>query len=468
MAGMVEVDQSIAELGRMLRAGETTAVALGEEALQRLDTVGRSLNAVAALTPDHALAEARLADAELAAGLDRGPLHGIPYGAKDLLATAGIPTTWGAAPFKGQVFDRDATVVTRLREAGAVMVAKLAMVEIAGGFGYEQPNAAWTGPGLSAWDRNRWSGGSSSGSGSAVGSGCVPFAIGTETWGSIHSPATFNGITGLRPTYGRVSRTGAMALSWTMDKIGPMARSVEDCWTVLQAIAGPDGLDDSVFEEPLGEVRTEPGRFRVAVVRGATRGIQPGVAIDFEAALKVLGVYADLEEVELPDYPYDAVATVMINVEGASAFEEFIRAGKGAELTAPEDRTGLIDGLGIPAVDYVRALRIRGVAARAWVERFAGFDAVVAPGYALVAPLIDRPFREGWPSDTGPGLGAVGNLLGLPSACLPMGFGQDSMPTSLEVMGLARQEARVVEVARGYQARTDWHLRRPGRVRLRG
>src|SRR5215217_6330259 len=204
----------VAELGRMIRAGAVSPTELAEHFVTRLDTIGQRLNAVVTLTPELALAQAAMAEEELAAGVDRGPLHGIPYGAKDLLAVPGYPTTWGAAPFAEQRIEFESTVTARLREAGAVLVAKLAMVELAGGFGYEQPNAALTGPGRNAWDEQSWSGGSSSGSGAAVASGCVPFAIGTETWGSIHCPSAFNGLTGLRPTYGRISRHGAMALSW--------------------------------------------------------------------------------------------------------------------------------------------------------------------------------------------------------------------------------------------------------------
>jgi aspartyl-tRNA(Asn)/glutamyl-tRNA(Gln) amidotransferase subunit A len=242
---------TVIELGRLIRSGQTTPTRLAEHFIDRLETVGRRLNAVVTITRDLALAQARQAEKELASGIDRGPLHGIAYGAKDLLATAGIPTSWGAAPFKDQVFDHDAAVVERLRAAGAVLVAKLSMVECAGGFGYEQPNASLTGPGKSAWNEDAWSGGSSSGSGSAVGAGCVPFAIGSETWGSILTPSTFNGLTGMRPTSGRVSRRGAMALSWTMDKIGPMANSADDCWAVLAAIAGPDHAVPTSLDAPV-------------------------------------------------------------------------------------------------------------------------------------------------------------------------------------------------------------------------
>ena len=219
---------TIPELGRLLRDRRVSAVELAEHFLARLERLGPTYNAVVTVLRPQALAEARQRDVELAKGKDRGPLHGIPYGAKDLLAVEGAPTSWGAEPYRGQMLRRDATVVRKLREAGAVLCAKLAMVELAGGMGYNQAFASFTGPGRSPWDRARWSGGSSSGSGSAVSAGLVPFAIGSETWGSIQFPAAFCGVTGLRPTYGRVSRHGAMALSWTMDKLGPIARTAED------------------------------------------------------------------------------------------------------------------------------------------------------------------------------------------------------------------------------------------------
>ena len=268
----------LTELGQALRTGETTSRELTEYFLDRLETLGPTYNALVTSTRDRAIREADEADDELDRGIDRGPLHGIPYGAKDLLATADYPTTWGAVPFRDQQFDHDAAVIRKLDEAGAVLIGKLAMVELAGGWGYDQPNASLTGPGLNAWDRTRWAGGSSSGSGSAVGAGLVPFALGTETWGSIHCPSVFNGITGLRPTLGRVSRDGAMALSWTMDKIGPMTRSAVDCDLVLRAIAGADPADQQTVGQPalrnIGPARA----LRIGTLAGSLDGAAPGVA----------------------------------------------------------------------------------------------------------------------------------------------------------------------------------------------
>src|SRR3954471_9015153 len=234
---------NVSELAAQIRARKLSPVELTEAYLQRLETVGKRLNAVAYVMRETALREAREAEDEIKRGRYRGPLHGIPYGVKDLCATREAPTTWGAAPYKGQRFDYDATVVTRLREAGAILTAKLAMIELAGGMGYNQADASLTGACRTPWNTGFWSGGSSSGPGAATASACVAFAIGSETSGSIITPAAFCGLSGLRPTYGAVSRHGAMALSWTLDKLGPMCRTAHDAGLVLAAIAGRDPLD---------------------------------------------------------------------------------------------------------------------------------------------------------------------------------------------------------------------------------
>ena len=444
---------TIAELGAAIRSGAVSPTELATYYLDRLDTVGRSLNAVATLTPERAMAAARKAEDELAAGVDRGPLHGIPYGAKDLLATVDYPTSWGAAPFREQGFERDAEVIRRLDEAGAVLCAKLSMVELAGGFGYEQPDAAFNGPGKCAWGADSWAGGSSSGSGSAVAAGCVPFAIGTETWGSILCPSSFNGLAGLRPTYGLVSRDGAMALSWTMDKIGPMCHTAGECELVLGAIAGND--DWARTERPAGP-------FRIAVLAGSAAEAQPEVATNFAAALDVLSDFGTLEEVSLSrEIPWDAAASVVVMAEAASAFEDFIVSGESQGLTAPEDRSGLHHALALPAVDYLRALRIRRKAMRALDESLAGFDAIVAPTMPYVAiPLADR-FDTWFGRERGPSLGAAGNLCGVPSITVMNGLGARGLPTGLEFMGPAGSELVLIELAERYQSATDWHSRHP-------
>ncbi|HZH80364.1 MAG TPA: amidase, partial [Gemmatimonadales bacterium] len=321
---------SIPELGRLLRARKVTAGELAELFLERLERFGPRFNCVVTVTPERALAAAARADRDLKAGRIHGPLHGIPFGVKDLLAVAGYPTTWGAEPYRGQTFDTDATVVARLDAAGAVLVAKLAMVELAGGMGYSQANASFTGPGKTPWNPDYWSGGSSSGPGSAVAAGLVPFAIGSETSGSILTPSAYCGITGLRPTYGLVSRHGAMALAWTMDKLGPMARSAEDCALVLAAIAGKDPLDASSvaqgFRVPPPPPRPPDSRrhrFRIAVPKGAIDAVQSEVAENFTRALDVLRDSSDVvENVDVPDLPFGVVGGILIGAEGASAFDD--------------------------------------------------------------------------------------------------------------------------------------------------
>lgn len=444
---------TVADLGLALRSGAMSPMELAAFYLERLDTVGRSLNAVATLTPERAMAAARKAEDELTAGIDRGPLHGIPYGAKDLLATVDYPTSWGAAPFRDRRYDRDAEVIHRLDEAGAVLVGKLSMVEIAGGFGYEQPDAAFNGPGKCAWGPDSWAGGSSSGSGSVVAAGCVPFAIGTETWGSILCPSSFNGLTGLRPTYGLVNRDGAMALSWTMDKIGPMCHTAEDCGLVLGVIAGSDDWELA---------RRSEGPFRIAVLAESASEAQPEVATNFAAALDILSDFGTLEEISLSsEIPWDAAASVIVMAEAASAFEEFIVSGESQGLSAPEDRAGLHHALALPAVDYLRALRIRRKAMRALDDALAGYDAIVAPTMPYVAiPLKDR-FDTWFGRERGPSLGAAGNLCGVPSITVMNGLGERGLPTGLEFMGRPGSEQTLLDLAGRYQSVTDWHRKHP-------
>ena len=455
---------SIRELGRMIRAGETTPTALAEFFLDRLDTVGRGLNAVVTLTRERALEEAQIAERELRAGHDRGPLHGIPYGAKDLCATAPpYPTSWGATPLREQQFASDATAIARLRAAGAVLVAKLAMVELAGGMGYDQPNAAFTGPGLNPWNRDAWSGGSSSGSGSAVGAGAVPFAIGSETVGSILTPSSFCGVSGLRPTYGRVSRHGAMALSWTLDKLGPMARTADDCGLALAALAGHDPADETSLTAAYRYTpeRERAGGFRLAVPEGAAENVQDAVGVNFRAALDVLAEGATIEEIALPDFPYGPVVNAILDGELASAFDEFIASGKVAELTAPEDRVGGYGWQFMPAKDYVNALRIRRLIRHAWDDLLARYDGIVAPATTVVASPLDLRFSDYFPRDRRHILTQVGNIIGAPAISVPNGFGERGLPTGLQILGRAGAENTVLAIASAYQARTDWHTQHP-------
>ena len=452
---------TIPELGRLLRDGRVSAVELAEHFLARLERLGPTYNAVVTVLRPQALAEARQRDVELAKGKDRGPLHGIPYGAKDLLAAEGAPTSWGAEPYRGQMLRRDATVVRKLREAGAVLCAKLAMVELAGGMGYNQAFASFTGPGRSPWDRARWSGGSSSGSGSAVSAGLVPFAIGSETWGSIQFPAAFCGVTGLRPTYGRVSRHGAMALSWTMDKLGPIARTAEDCGLVLAAIAGPDPADSSALDRPFAfpDRSAERKRYRLGLLKGTLEKTQPEVRRNFEESLRALRDFAEVEEgLELPGYPYDEMASIVIDAEAASAFESLIESGRITELTAPEDRIGGYAGQVVLAKDYIRALRVRRPASAALDALLAKVDAIVAPTLPTVAWPIDAAFDKVYPDyPGGASIGGAANLCGVPGLFLMNGTGEGGLPTSLQLTGRALGEGVLLAIGRRHQQRTNFH-----------
>ena len=452
------------QLGEMIRAGAVSPVQLAETFLHRLETLGPRYNAVVTLTRERAMDQARRAERELAAGRDFGPLHGIPYGAKDLLATSGgIPTSWGAAPLKGQRFDEDATVIRKLEAAGAVLCAKLAMVELAGGMGYRQPHASFTGPGINPWNLDAWSGGSSSGSGSAVSAGLVPFAIGSETWGSILGPAGYCGIAGLRPTYGRVSRHGAMALCWTLDKVGPIALTADDCGLVLDAIAGPDAADSTTTARPFRYEGGDAGprRFRFAVLENVSAGCDEAVRANFEASLEVLKRIGTVEKVALPDLPWEIITRTILHVEAASAFEELIESGAIAGLTAPEDHYTAYARDAILAKDYMKALRLRRVMAREADALLSRFDALVAPGRPTVAPPLDRDFRSALGGSAPDVMGAVGNGAGLPAVIVPNGFGDRGLPTSLQFMGRAWEENTILAAARAYQALTDWHHRHP-------
>lgn len=451
---------TIEELARRLRGGETTSVGLTRHFLKRLGEIGPGLNCVVNLTPERALREAERADSELNEGRDRGPLHGIPYGAKDLIAALGAPTTWGCPPFRDRTFDRDATVVRKLEEAGAVLIGKLSTVECAGGLGYRQADASLTGPGLNPWDPTRWSGGSSSGPGSAVAAGLVPFAIGSETWGSIICPSAYCGISGLRPTYGRVSRAGAMALSYTLDKIGPMARSARDCALVLRAIAGADPDDPSAADRPfpLSDADSLGRPFKVAILKGAVDGSQREVRENYLRAIEVIRGFATIEEIEPPDFPFGLLTKTILDAEEASALEELVDSGAVEGMTAPEDRIGGYAPHAILATEYLRAQRLRGRACRIFDDWLAPFDAVVTAAEPDGAPPIGRDFANAFASRS---LGAPGNLCGTPALAIPSGFADDGLPTAIQFDGRAWSEGRLVALAIAYQGATSHHLSRP-------
>jgi aspartyl-tRNA(Asn)/glutamyl-tRNA(Gln) amidotransferase subunit A len=456
----------VRDLASRMRARQLSPVELTEGCLDRLEKLGPRYNAVVTVMREPALAEARAAEKELRAGHDRGPLHGIPYGVKDLLATKDAPTTWGAEPYREQRFAHDATVVQRLRAAGAVLCAKLAMVELAGGMGYDEANASFTGPGLTPWNTKFWSGGSSSGPGAAVGAGLVPFAIGSETSGSILTPSTFCGVTGLRPTYGRVSRHGAMALSWTLDKLGPMGRTADDCAIVLAAIAGHDPNDPSSSTQTFTwkhPVALPAKRVRVGVPKGVVEKVQPAVRENFEASLAAMGASVEVtRDVEWPDFPWGPVVGSIVGAEGAAAFIDLIESGRVQQLTCPADRTGGYSAMVYPAVEYLQAMRLRRPMKAAVAKLYERFDVLAAPTRATVAPPVDKKFQDAYPGVSGgPSLIGGGNVCGLPAIALPNGFGENGLPTSMQFMGPAWSDGLLAQLGHAYQQHTDWHARRP-------
>lgn len=432
---------TVVQLGELIRTRQISSEELTRFYLYRLKTYGPKLFNVITLTEELALAQARRADAELKAGRYRGPLHGIPYGAKDLLAKTGYKTTWGSVPFKNQTIPYDATVIQRLEAAGAVLCAKLAVGELAWG------DVWFGGMSRNPWKPSTGSSGSSAGSASTVAAGLLPFALGTETLGSIVSPATVCGVTGLRPTFGRVSRHGAMALSWSMDKIGPLTRSVEDCALVFNAIQGPDGKDASVLKAPFtyAPLASLKG-IRIGYVKKAFDSNYANHEPDSTtlAVLRQLG--ANLIPIDLPAYPLGAM-TLILNVEGAAAFDELTRSGKDDEMVRQIKNAWpnrFRSARFIPAVEYIQANRIRTRLINDMYQTLtkAGVDVYISPTYA------------------GGNL-TLTNLTGHPCVVLPNGFTKENTPTSITFMGQLFNEGKLLAVARVYQNATTWHTKHP-------
>ncbi len=441
----------VTTLGEMIRQRKITSTDLTKMYLGRLERIGPKLECVVTLTEELALEQAARADREIAEGRYRGPLHGIPYGAKDLLAVEGYPTTWGAEPYVDQVFDEDATVIEKLEDAGAVLVAKLTLGALAYG-------DVWHGGQTrNPWKPEEGSSGSSAGSASATAAGLVGFAIGTETWGSIVSPSTRCGATGLRPTFGRVSRHGAMALSWSMDKIGPICRAVEDCALVFDAIRGPDGKDLTVLDQPFEwSPDLDVRRLRVGWVKALFE--EPIEDEDAErkarreewrrmdlAAIETLrGLGIDLIPIELPDMPIGALS-IILTAEAAAAFEDLTLSGQDDLLKRQDENAWpniFRQARFIPAVEYIQANRIRTVAMRRMEEIFEKVDVYVVPSYGGNNLLLT-------------------NLTGHPAIVLPSGFREDGTPVSITFMGRLYGEAGVLAVARAFQEATGFHAKHP-------
>ena len=430
------------QLAELVRTRRVSPVELTRMYIARLKRYGPKLNCVVTLTEDLALKQAADAEREIRRGKYRGPLHGIPWGAKDLFATKGILTTWGAEPFRNQVIDYDATVIERLRDAGAVLVAKLSMGALAQG-------GRW----FAGMTRNPWqveedrigSSGSSAGAASATSAGLVGFSIGTETLGSIVSPSSRCGVTGLRPTYGRVSRYGAMGLSWTMDKIGPICRGVEDCAAALAAIYGPDDRDITVTDAPFNwSPETDLSKMRIGYLKAEfEQGDDKQKAMYKEALATLTRAGAKLEAIELPNFSANSLR-IILNAEAAAAFDDITRNGQINQLSgqSPNDwpnsfRTSRF----IPAVEYLRAQRARALLMREMDKLMSKWDVFVsiAPGSASLL---------------------VTNLTGHPAVCVPCGF-IDNLPRSIMFTGGLYDEVAPLKVALAFERATPWHTMHP-------
>lgn len=430
---------TIPQLAELVRTQQITSEELTRFYLDRLKKYGPALECVTSLTEELALQQARQADQEIKAGKYKGMLHGIPFGVKDLLSTRKYKTTWGATPYKDQVLDEDAMVVQRLQDAGGVLVAKLTLGALAMG------DVWYGGKTRSPWDVSKGSSGSSAGSAAAVAAGLLPYAIGTETLGSIVSPSTACGTTGLRPTYGRVSRHGAMALSWSMDKIGPIARTAEDCAIVFNAIYGPDGKDQSVYDAPFNYTPSiNPKKLRVGYLKddfAKKYGFQENDQAALEA-LRKAGV--ELVPISLPDLPASDLL-LTISVEGAAAFDELTRSGRDSLLVAQHKnawpnifRTARF----IPAVEYLQAQRVRTLLVQQMQEKLKDVDVYISPSFAS-SNLI------------------VTNLTGHPCVVVPNGFQKNGMPTTITFMGKLFGEAELLRFASFYQSITPHEEQHP-------
>ncbi len=430
----------VTALARLIESRQVTSVELTELYLKRLKKYGPLLECVITLTEDLALQQAKKADAEIEAGRYKGPLHGIPWGAKDLLATRGIKTTWGAMPYKDQVIDEDATVVKRLEDAGAVLVAKLTMGALAMG------DVWYGGKTKNPWNLEQGSSGSSAGPASATSAGLVAFSIGTETMGSIVSPSHRCGVTGLRPTYGRVSRFGAMALSWTMDKIGPICRSAEDCALVFHAIYGPDGKDLTVLDLPFAwNPSQDLAEIRVGYLKKAFERDYKTKDND-QAVLDILGQLGiELIPIELPELPARAISFIL-RAEAAAAFDELTRSGMDDLLVRQSQGAWpniFRQSRFIPAVEYIQANRLRTLLMHQMAEKMKDIDVYIAPTYGSASLLIT-------------------NLTGHPTVVVPNGFDEKGNPTSISFIGNLFEEAKTLRLAKAFQDATDFHLKHPG------
>ncbi|MGH9743840.1 MAG: amidase [Candidatus Acidiferrum sp.] len=456
----------LSELARRIQTKKLSPVELTQVYLDRSAKLGPRFNAYARLMPDAALEQAKAAEKEIQHGHYRGPLHGIPYAAKDLLAVKDVPTTWGAKLYANQLFHYNATVIEHLNRVGAILIGKASMIELAGGMGYRFASASLQGAAKNPWDIKCWTCGSSSGSAAIVAAGLAAFAIGTETWGSIICPSAFCGVSGLRPTYGRVSRYGAMALAPSMDKIGPLARTAEDCARIFSAIAGHDPKDRSTLpidkaaftDSPSLDLKARP--LRIGWLTNAWKQLDAGVAKVLLAAEKVVRRhFASTKAAVLPQGPFEDAGNVIVSAECAASFRTLIRSGQVSELTDPLGQISGYVNEQYSAADYLRALSVREILQKKMETLFDSFDVLAAAAQPIPAPPLDTNLETDL-SFSDP-LGAIGNLCGLPALSVPCGFTEKHLPVGLQFVGRAGDDFSVIRAARTFQLHTDWHHRHP-------
>ena len=470
----------IRELGARIRRRAISPVELAESYLDRSRRLGPKFNAYVTLTEERAMTQARAAEKEIAAGHYRGPLHGIPYAAKDLVAVKGYPTTWGAPPFAERRFDFDATVIERLDRAGAVLIGKAAMIELAGGLGYSDGNASLTGPARNPWNTDCWTCGSSSGSGAIVSAGLAPWAIGSDTRGSIICPTTWCGISGMRPSFGRVSRHGAMAIAWSMDKLGPMARTADCCGLALAAMAGHDPKDHDSLPPSLAEFAYAPEAaekpLRIGRLTNAWGRVDPALQVAIDDGLKMLEkAGAKVADAQLPEGPFEDAAELTILMEAASAFQNLIQSGDCAKLKDPLGQVNGYPSEEMTATDYLQIQRVRKILQQRIDRLFDDFDVIAAAGSSSTAQRLVRGPRPANPQPqqrpAAPAEGLVDNsqrapdgissLCGLPALSVPCGFSSDNLPYGLQFLARATNDHAVIAAARKFQSLTDWHKKRP-------
>jgi len=457
---------SVTELAKRIESKKLSPVELTQLYLDRSQKFGPRFNAYALLNPETALEQAKAAEKEIQHGHYRGPLHGMPYAAKDLLAVKGQTTTWGAKPYANQVFDYDATVIEHLHRVGAVLLGKAAMIELAGGMGYRFASASLQGEAKNPWDTSCWTCGSSSGSGAIVAAGLAAFAIGTETWGSIVCPSAYCGVSGLRPTYGRVSRYGAMALAPSMDKIGPMARSAEDCARIFAAIAGHDPKDRGTLPvdraaftySPSMELRSRP--LKLGWLTNAWKTLDAGVAKPVAAAERVIKkFFPGTKEASLPVGPWEDAGNIVVAVESAASFRPLIRSGSVSELADPLGQIAGYVNEQFSAADYLQALKVREILQEKMDALFESFDVLVTASQPVAATPLELNLETGlvFPDP----LGGIGNLCGLPALSVPCGFTEKNLPVGLQFVAKAGDDIAVIQAGRTFQLHTDWHKRHP-------